>query len=115
MVIGQGDVCWASLDDPVGSAPGFRRPVVIVQGDSFNASRIATIVVVPLTSNLRLAAAPGNVLLAASRTGLPKDSVANVSQILSIDRSMLDERAGRLAESHLRLVLAGIDLVLGRE
>jgi mRNA interferase MazF len=115
MVIGQGDVCWASLDDPVGSSPGFRRPVVIVQGDSFNASRIATTVVVPLTSNLRLAAAPGNVVLGAARTGLPKDSVANVSQILGIDRSLLTDRVGRLAAGDLRLVLAGTDLVLGRE
>lgn len=115
MVISQGDVCWASLDNPIGSAPGFRRPVTVVQGDSFNASRIATTVVVPLTSNLRLAAAPGNVVLPAARTGLPKDSVANVSQIVSIDRSVLSERVGRLARSDLQLVLAGIDLVLGRE
>jgi mRNA interferase MazF len=115
MVISQGDVCWASLEDPVGSAPGFRRPVVVVQGDSFNASRIATTVVVPLTSNLRLAAAPGNVLLAAERTGLPKDSVANVSQIVTVDRVQLSDRVGRLKASELRLVLAGIDLVLGRE
>ena len=76
MVIGQGDVFWASLEDPIGSAPGFRRPVLIVQGDSFNASRIATAVVVPLTSMRRLAAVPGNVTLPASTTGLPKDSVA---------------------------------------
>jgi mRNA interferase MazF len=115
MVIGQGDVCWASLGDPIGSAPGFRRPVVVVQGDSFNASRIATTVVVPLTSNLRLAAAPGNVVLGAAGTGLPKDSVANVSQIVSVDRAVLTERVGRLSASDLRLVLAGIDLVLGRE
>jgi mRNA interferase MazF len=115
MVISQGDVCWASLEDPVGSSPGFRRPVVIVQGDSFNASRIATTVVVPLTSNLRLAAAPGNVTLAAARTGLPKDSVANVSQIVSIDRSLLSDRVGRVTRNELRLILAGIDLVLGRE
>lgn len=115
MVIGQGDVCWASLDDPIGSSPGFRRPVAIVQGDSFNASRIAITVVVPLTSNLRLAAAPGNVVLSAARTGLPKDSVANVSQIVSIDRSLLTDRVGRLTAKDLRLVLAGIDLVLGRE
>jgi mRNA interferase MazF len=74
MVISQGDVCWASLDDPVGSSPESRRPVTVVQGDSFNASRIATTVVVPLTSNLRLSAAPGNVVLSAERTGLPKDS-----------------------------------------
>lgn len=115
MVISQGDVCWASLEEPVGSSPGFRRPVAIVQGDSFNASRIATTVVVPLTSDLRLAAAPGNVTLDAARTGLPKDSVANVSQIVSIDRSLLTERVGRLAANDLKLVLSGIDVVLGRE
>jgi mRNA interferase MazF len=115
MVISQGDVCWASLDDPIGSSPGFRRPVAVVQGDSFNASRIATTVVIPLTSNLRLGAAPGNVVLGTERTGLPKDSVANVSQILTIDRSLLTERVGRLKASDLQLVLAGIDLVLGRE
>ncbi len=115
MVISQGDVCWASLEDPIGSSPGFRRPVATVQGDSFNASRIATTVVVPLTSNLRLAAAPGNVVLAAAHTGLPKDSVANVSQIVSVDRGLLSDRVGHLPESDLRLILAGIDLVLGRE
>ena len=115
MVISQGDVCWASLEDPVGSSPGFRRPVAIVQGDSFNASRIATTVVVPLTSNLRLAGAPGNVVLPAARTGLPKESVANVSQIVSIDRGLLSDRVGHLPESDLQLLLAGIDLVLGRE
>ena len=115
MVISQGDVCWASLEDPVGSSPGFRRPVAIVQGDAFNASRIATTVVVPLTSNLRLAAAPGNVVLPAARTGLPKDSVANVSQIVSVDRGLLSDRVGHLPESDLRLILGGIDLVLGRE
>ncbi len=115
MVISQGDVCWASLDDPVESSTGFRRPVAIVQGDAFNASRIATAVVIPLTSNLRLAAAPGNVPLSAGRTGLPKDSVANVSQIVSIDRTLLCDRVGHLALGDLQRVLAGIDLVLGRE
>jgi mRNA interferase MazF len=115
VVISQGDVCWATLDDPVGSSPGFRRPVAIVQGDSFNASRLATTVVVPLTSNLRLAAAPGNVVLTARRTGLPKDSVANVSQIITVDRALLADRVGRLGEAELELVLAGIDVVLGRE
>lgn len=113
-MITQGDVCWADLDDPVGSAPGFRRPVVVVQGEEFNASRLATAVVVPLTSNLRLTAAPGNVLLAAERTGLPKDSVANVSQISTVDRDLLSTRVGRLSAAELDLVLAGIDLVLGR-
>jgi mRNA interferase MazF len=115
MVISHGDVCWASLDAPVGSGPVLRRPVTIVQGDSFNASRIATTVAVPLTSNLRLAAAPGNVILTAARTGLPKDSVADVSQLLSIDRRRLTDRVGHLTVGDLQLLLAGIDLVLGRE
>jgi mRNA interferase MazF len=88
---------------------------VVVQGDAFNASRLATVVVVPLTSNLRWAAAPGNVALPAARTGLPKDSVANVSQIVAVDRSMLSDRAGHLTEAELSLVIAGIGLVLGRE
>ncbi len=114
MVITQGDVCWASLDDPVGSGAGFRWPVAVVQGDSFNASRISTVVAVPLTSNQRLAAAPGNVSLPAAATGLSKDSVANVSQIIAIDRALLDERVGHLSESLLERILTGIDLVLGR-
>jgi mRNA interferase MazF len=114
MVISQGDVCWASLEEPVGPAPGFRRPVVIVPGDLFNASRIATNVVVPLTSNLRLAAAPGNVELPATATGLAKDSVANVSQLVAVDRQILAERVGHLSAVQLDRVIAGIELVLGR-
>ena len=115
MVVAQGDVFWASLADPTGSGPGFRRPVVIAQSDAFNASRLRTVVVVPLTSNLRWAAAPGNVTLAADRTGLPKDSVANVSQIVSVDRKILSERVGHLAEAEMAIILGGIDLVLGRD
>ncbi len=115
MVISQGDVFWASLSDPTGSGPGFHCPVVIMQGDAFNSSRLATVVVVPLTSTLGLAAAPGNVMLTADRTGLPKDSVANVSQIVAIDRAVLSERVGHLADSQVSRILAGIDLVLGRE
>ena len=114
MVISQGDVCWASPEDPIGSGPGFRRPVVIVQGDEFNASRISTTVVVPLTSNLKLAVAPGNVLLNAKSTNLPKDSVANVSLLTSIDREVLNERVGRLTKTELELILGGVSLVLGR-
>ena len=115
MVVSRGDVFWASLPDPTGSGPGFRRPVAVVQGDAFNASRLATAVVVPLTSNLRWASAPGNVLLAATRTGLPRDSVANVSRIVAIDRTLLTERVAHLPGGDLELVLTGIDLVLGRE
>lgn len=114
MVISQGDVWWADLGEPVGSEPGFRRPVIVVQGDSFNRSALRTAVAVPLTSNLRWAGAPGNVRLTARATGLPRDSVANVSQIVALDRSILIERVGRLSPSKLELVLAGIDTVLGR-
>jgi mRNA interferase MazF len=114
VVIAQGEVWWADLPDPVGSGPGFRRPVVVVQGDAFNRSRLATTVCVPLTSNLAWGEAPGNVELPARATGLPRDSVANVSQIVTLDRDALTERAGRLGRRHLELVLAGIDLVLGR-
>lgn len=114
MVVAQGDVWWADLPEPTGSGPGFRRPVVVVQGDALNASRIATVVCVPLTSNLRWADAPGNVLLTARRTGLPKDSVANVSQIVTLDKTLLTERAGKLPRNKLALVLSGIDVVLGR-
>lgn len=110
----QGDVCWADLGEPTGSEPGFRRPVVVVQCDAFNRSRIATVVCVPLTSNVRWAGAPGNVLLEAATTGLPKDSVANVSQIVALDRDVLTDRVGRLPERTLELVLSGIDVGLGR-
>jgi mRNA interferase MazF len=114
VVIARGEVWWADLADPAGSRPGFRRPVVVVQGDAFNASSLRTVVCVALTSNTRWADAPGNVLLPARATGLTKPSVANVSQIVTLDRAALTERAGRLSASSLELVLAGIDVVLGR-
>jgi len=113
-VISQGDIWWADLPDPTGSGPGFRRPVVVVQGDALNRSRIATVVCVPLTSNLKWAKAPGNVTLSPRLTGLPKDSVANVSQIVSLDKAMLTARSGRLPQAQLGLVHSGIDVVLGR-
>jgi mRNA interferase MazF len=113
-VIAQGEVWWAELAEPSGSEPGFRRPVVIVQGDAFNRSRIATIVCAALTSNLRWADAPGNVLLSSRLTGLPKDSVANVSQLVTLDRNVLTERVGALPAKKLQLVLLGVDVVLGR-
>jgi mRNA interferase MazF len=113
-VIAQGEVWWADLPEPSGSDPGFRRPVIVVQGDAFNRSRIDTVVCVPLTSTLRWADAPGNVLLEARTTGLPKDSVANVSQIIALDRALLTERVGRLGPKPRAQVLHGIDVVLGR-
>jgi mRNA interferase MazF len=114
MVISQGDVWWADLPEPSGSAPGYRRPVVVVQGDAFNRSTIATIVSVPLTSNLRWADAPGNVRLTARSTGLPRESVANVSQVVALDRMLLSERVGRLSRQKIDLLLSGLDVVLGR-
>ncbi|MEI7815275.1 MAG: type II toxin-antitoxin system PemK/MazF family toxin [Coriobacteriia bacterium] len=114
MVISQGDVWWADLGEPVGLQPGYRRPVVVVQSDSFNRSRISTVVCIPLTSNLRLAEAPGNVLLEGDMTGLTNDSVANVSQPVTLDRGSLTERVGSLPSARLDLVLCGIDVVLSR-
>ena len=113
-MIAQGQIWWADLPAPTGSGPGFRRPVVVVQGDALNRSRISTVVCVPLTSNLRWADAPGNVALSARLTGLPKDSVANVSQIVTLDRSLLTETIGRLTRPKLDLILAGVDVILGR-
>jgi mRNA interferase MazF len=113
LVASQGDVFWADLPDPTGSGPGFRRPVVVVQSDALNASRLSTVVVIPLTSNLRWASAPGNVLLRARDIGLPKDSVANASQIFAIDRAILSDRLGRVSRAQLRSILDGIDIVLG--
>jgi len=114
MVIAQGHVYWANLPEPTGSGPGFRRPVLVVQGDALNRSRLRTVVCIPLTSNLRWAEAPGNVMLSASATGLPKDSVANSSQLITLDRALLTEEVGKLSKRQLDLILAGIDIVLGR-
>jgi mRNA interferase MazF len=112
--VSQGEVWWADIGEPRGSKPGFRRPVVVVQGDSLNRSRISTAVCVALTSNVKWASAPGNVLLSDTATGLPKESVANVSQIVTLDKSELTERVGKLPKAKLELVLSGVDVVLGR-
>ena len=110
----QGDIWWADLPDATGSRPGFRRPVVAVQGNALNRSRIGTVVCVPLTSNITWAGAPGNTLLPARMTKLPKDSVANVSQTIAIDRALLTDRVGRLGPKQIEQILHGIDVVLGR-
>lgn len=112
--IAQGEIWWADLGEPAGSAPGWRRPVLVVQCDAFNRSRIGTVVCVPLTSNLKWADAPGNVVLAAGTSGLKRESVANVSLIVALDRTVLTERVGRVRQRKLDLVLAGVDVVLGR-
>lgn len=113
-MISQGDVWWADLPQPTGSGPGFRRPIVVVQGDAFNRSSIRTVVCVPVTSSLRWADSPGNVMLGAPQTGLQRDSAANVSQVTTLDRSALTERVGKVGSSKLDLLLAGLDIVLGR-
>jgi len=111
--IRRGEVWWADLDEPRGSEPGYRRPLLIVQDDAFNRSRISTVLGVVLTSNLRLVDAPGNVLIPAKAAGLPKDSVANVSQLVTLDRDFLDERIGRLPARLMAAVDSGLKLVLG--
>jgi len=112
VVIERGDLWWADLGEPEGAEPGFRRPVLIVQAEAFNRSRLQTVIAVVLTSNLRLVDAPGNVLMPAKATGLPKDSVANVSQVITIDRDFLTEKAGRLRGQLLKDVDSGLRLVL---
>ena len=112
--LSQRQIWWVDLPEPLGSEVGFRRPVAIVQSDAFNRSRLRTVVCVPLTTNLRRAEAPGNVLLPADSTGLPYDSVANVTQIVSIDRMLLSEVVGTISDHELERIFDGIDLVMGR-
>jgi mRNA interferase MazF len=110
----QGEVWWAELPEPVGSAPGFRRPVVVIQGDPLNRSRIGTVVCIPLTSNQEWKEAPGATALTRRATGLAKESVANATQVITLDRRTLTRRVGRLAPRRVAEILAGLDVVLGR-
>lgn len=103
---------WAELDEPRGSEPGFRRPLVIVQADSFNRSRLRTVLCVVLTSNTRLLDAPGNVLVRRDESGLPRDSIANVSQVVTLDRDFLAEKTGRIPPRTMAKVDAGLRLAL---
>ncbi len=111
----RGEVWWAALPDPVGSGPGHRRPVLVVQADPFNASRIATVVVAVITSNLALADAPGNVRVARGDSGLSKASVVNVSQLLTLDRSILVKRVRALPNAAIDQVDRGLKLALALE
>jgi len=108
----RGEIWWGSLPEPTGSGPGFRRPLLIVSANSFNDSRISTVVAAVLTSNLRLADAPGNVRLPTKGTGLTKVFVVNVSQIITVDKTFLTERIGRLTPRLLAEVDDGLRLVL---
>ncbi len=113
-LINQGDIWWADLPSPRGAEPGFRRPVIVVQQSPINYSEISTIICVPLTSNVRLANAPGNVFMPVTQTNLPKDSVANVSQILTLDKRFLGDYVRTVPDSLLAQVLDGIVFMLGR-
>jgi mRNA interferase MazF len=112
MVINQGDLYWVDLEDPRGSEPAYRHPHVVVQNNLFNRSKIHTVVVCPLTSNLKRAGSPGNVLLDDREANLPKQSVVNVSQIFTVDKTQLDEYMGTLSLERIKQILTGIKLVL---
>jgi mRNA interferase MazF len=112
MVINQGDIYWIELDEPDGSEPGYKHPHVIVQNNLFNRSQIRTVLVCPLTTNLKRASAPGNVLLDRKESNLPKQSVVNISQVFTVDKSQLDEYVGSLSPGRMTEILDGIKLVI---
>ena len=109
----RGDIWWAALPEPVGSGPGMRRPVLVVQANAFNESRIATVIVAVITSNMALGDAPGNVRLGKGESGLPKPSVVNVSQVLTVDRSLLEEHIRVVSARVMERVNIGLQLALG--
>jgi len=111
-VINQGDIYWIELDEPKGSEPGYRHPHIIIQNNLFNRSHIRTVLVCPLTSNLKRANAPGNVLLEKGEANLPKQSVVNISQVFTVDKNQLDEFIGSLSSKRISEILNGIKLVL---
>ena len=112
-MISRGSICWADLGEPYGSKPAKRRPVLIIQADPFNASRLNTTIAVVITSNTALAAMPGNVFLPAVASGLPKDSVVNVTALVTLDKTDLEEPAGHLPTSLISDVDRGIRRILG--
>lgn len=112
MVVQRREVWWAELEEPRGAEPGFRRPLLIVQSDAFNRSRLSTVLALVLSSNTRLLDAPGNALIPSGASGLPKDSVANVTQVVTLDKRYLSERAGRIPPKLMGQVDAGLRLVL---
>lgn len=111
--IKRGEIWWADLGEPMGSEPSLRRPVLIVQDDDFNRSRLATVIVLSITSNTRLSEMPGNVLLRRETSGLPKESVVNMSQIVTIDKNWLEKKVGSLSQMLMEEVEYGLGLVLG--
>jgi mRNA interferase MazF len=111
MVIKRGEIWWAALPEPAGSGPGYKRPVLIIQSDEFNKSKINTIIAAVITANTRLAAAPGNVLLSPKKSKLPKESVINVSQIITMDKSFLSEKVHTLSSEIIAQVDEGLKIV----
>ena len=109
----RGEIWWADLPSPVGSGPGYKRPVLVIQANPFNASRIATVIVAVVTSNLALADAPGNVRITKSESGLPQPSVVNVSQLITLDRSILTIKVKVLSQAAMDKVDSGLKVVLG--
>jgi mRNA interferase MazF len=109
----QGDIYWIDLGIPFGSEPGYVRPYVVIQNNAMNSTRIRTVIVCVMTTNLKRAAAPGNILLKAGEAGLPRDSVVNVSQLLTVDKARLTARIGTLSASRIRQILDGIRLLIG--
>lgn len=112
MNIQQGDIFWVDLGEPVGSEPAFRRPYVVIQNNVFNASRLNTVVLCALTSNLERAKAPGNVLLRKGEGGLPKDSVANITQVITVDKADLVEKIGSLSLTKVNHIVEGVKLLI---
>ncbi|MDZ8263652.1 type II toxin-antitoxin system PemK/MazF family toxin [Nostoc sp. ChiQUE01b] len=108
----RGEIWWTDLPMPVASEPGYRRPVLIIQSDEFNRSRIRTVIAAVLTTNLRLAEAPGNILVTTDETGLPQNSVVNVSQVITVDKSFLMEQVSQVSDRVMVLVDQGLRLVL---
>ncbi len=108
----RGEIWWADLPTPVASEPGYRRPVLIIQSDEFNRSRIRTVIAAVLTTNLRLAEAPGNILVTTDETGLSQDSVVNISQIITVDKSFLTAQVSQVSDRVMLLVEDGLRLVL---
>ena len=113
VVVRRGEIWWADIPEPLGSEPGFTRPVIVIQGNRFNNSRIGTVVVVAITSNLQLGDAAGSVFIGRSQSGLPRDSVVNVSQVSTLDKYSLTDRVGRLPDDLMSEVESGLRLVLG--
>ncbi len=112
MVIKRGQIWWAELPEPVGSEPGYKRPLLIIQSNDFNKSKISTIIAAVITSNIRLTAAPGNILLSTKKSKLPKESVINISQLITIDKSFLTEKISTLPTSIMAKVDEGVRLIL---